>query len=101
MHQSRHGGHIIINAGQKHGLAAQRDPGISQANTGGAHLGCQFISMRDMDAYPQRMIFFQHGDERGGYSLWQNDWNLSANTYKFDMRYVFKPYKKPFEFFIR
>ncbi len=56
-HQSAHqlvqGFDVVIDAGQQHALAHQREAGIGQLGEGGARLGGQFAGVIAMDAEPQ------------------------------------------------
>ena len=52
--------------------------------------------MRDMNAHPERVIFFQHGNQRRCNALRQDRGYLGADPDNLNMRNVLEPGKEPF-----
>ena len=61
MHERFHCFEIVVHPFEQHALVAERDAGVGEPLERFFHFNRQLARMIDVHAYPERVIFLQHG----------------------------------------
>ena len=85
VHQLLHHLDRVVDAGQQHRLAAERDAGVGQARQGRRDLGRQLVRVVEVDVHPQRMELAQHRHQLRRDALRHEDRHAAADADDLDV----------------
>ena len=85
LHEHLHGGGIVVDAAEEHGLVAERDARVGETPERVADLDGQLLRMVDVDTHPERVEFLQHRAQFGRDPLRQEDGHAAADTQELDV----------------
>ena len=100
MHERLHRLDIVVHAGEQDALVSERNARVREALERLFHFHGELARMIDMDAHPERMIFFEHGAKLRRDALRQKNRNARADPEKLNVRNSAKAAENALEFFI-
>src|ERR1700722_15378388 len=97
VHEGLHHRRIIVDAFEKHRLAAERNAGIGKPRGRLRDFGGQLPGMREMNAHPEWMMLLQHLCQALGDPLRQDRGYLGADAQELDVLDRAQPSEQPVE----
>ena len=101
VHQPPHGFDLVVDAGEQHGLRAQRDAAVGEQGAGAVGFRGAFVRVGEVQAHHQRMVAAQHAHQRGRDPLGQHRRHLGADADDLHVGDHSQPGEHPVELVVR